>query len=152
MTRSEEIRALMESEGIAYRAAISRLRRADPELRERDREYSRRWKAEHREQVQASGREYRAREDVRGKCQVCAGSMGLNRRQDGVCASCRKAAVLERRAEIQRRWAAGESIRSIAEALGSTDKHVGVEMSRIRATGHDLPYRYRHAKRERVAA
>jgi hypothetical protein len=149
MTRREEIRALMESEGITCAAATSRIRRADPEARERDYQYSRRWKTENREQNRVRDRVYSAREDVRGKCQACGGPMGVGVWHDGFCSSCREAGKLETWAEIKRRWAAGESFADIAKAFGWPRGRLSGEMARIREAGHDLPYRYRNTKRQR---
>lgn len=56
------------------------------------------------------------------------------------------AAVWRRRNAIQERWMAGESIRQIASAIGSTPNSVGVEMARMRADGWELPFRYHRAK------
>jgi hypothetical protein len=46
-----------------------------------------------------------------------------------------------RRQEIARRWIAGETLREIADALGSTQSAVGVTLVRIRELGVELPYR-----------
>jgi hypothetical protein len=56
-----------------------------------------------------------------------------------------RAATNTRRSEIRRLWLRGASAREIAEDLGSTAKSIGVEITRMRRDGWDLPYRGRAA-------
>jgi hypothetical protein len=151
MPKSKDIRALAEAEGITFYAAEARLRRSTPEGRERDRVTARRWKANNREHNRARDRAYYAREDKRGTCQTCGNSMGIGIDRDGICQSCRNKAKLVVWADLERRWAAGHTIKQITADLGWTKGHLAVEMARMRDAGRNLPYRYRNTKRQRRA-
>jgi hypothetical protein len=69
-------------------------------------------------------------------------------RQSTVCVSCWDAAKAEgkkaRYREIERRWAAGERMADIAQALGSTPNAIGVSIARMRSEGGwNMPHRIR---------
>lgn len=51
-------------------------------------------------------------------------------------------AAKARRAEIARRWRAGESMIEIADAMGTTVNALGVTIVQMRKRGWDIPYRY----------
>ncbi len=121
-------------------AEKSRRRRArNPE---RARAEVREYKARNRERLRAYDREYHADPTRRGRCRTCGGLMGIRRVADGTCRSCRMAAAAERRQRIVAWWAEGLTPREIAERVGWSVSHVGVEMTYMRRLGYELPYRY----------
>ncbi len=86
-------------------------------------------------------------EHDRGKCACGAAlTIGARRRGTATCRSCYVEIQTVGRAMRQERiaemWAAGETLRSIADALGATAKSIGSEMARMRAAGWDLPRRH----------
>jgi ribosomal protein S14 len=82
-------------------------------------------------------------EAQRHPCAEC-GRPGVWRKHK-LCADCYRRELREatdaRRAEIQRRWLAGETHRQIALALGSTAPSIQVELVRMRQLGWDVPRR-----------
>jgi hypothetical protein len=63
------------------------------------------------------------------------------------CSDCRRrderAALNDKRTEIQRLWAQGAAVAAIAAAVGSTPGSVRVATVQMRKDGWDMPYRYR---------
>lgn len=120
----------------------SRVRRRDEEKAERDRAYARAWKAAHPDEVR------RLEDNYRGMCS-CGAPTSRGRAR---CWPCEAASRHARWPEIQRHWKAGESLKEIAAALGTTPVVIGSTLTRMRQAGWDVPYRYAMENGKRVAA
>lgn len=92
-------------------------------------EQKRRWDREQRHPCSECGEPAWG---VTGRCQGC------HRRHLGQQRT-------NRRTEIQRLWAEGRKLREIAAAMDSTQGAIGVEITKMRADGWDLPHRIRVA-------
>lgn len=123
------------------------LRHADPGHAERDREVSRRWKAQNRERNRARDRQYSR--DIRDPCPHCGQLKGRDQSQ---CLGCCETTIRARRSLIEGMWADGWTMREIAGALGTTRDSLSVTMVRMRRDGWDLPHRYRMENGRRAAA
>ena len=120
----------------------------NPELAGRQRRSSREAKRRRRPELAEYNKRYS--EDHRERCVGC-GLRRLYRQARGdLCRACIVARKEARWQQIQAMWANGQSILQIANALGISKGHLGVEMVAIRRAGWDLPYRY-HVQRK-VAA
>jgi hypothetical protein len=97
-----------------------------------DLEVSRHWKREHPAEARAHNYE---------RC-ACGNQMKRDARR---CRECydgeREERVQARRHYIAWHWAAGMTLREIADGLDSTTGSVQVEIHRMRRDGWDLPYR-----------
>ena len=96
-----------------------------------------------------------------GTCQMCGAptnaSVGKGK-APALCYRCAPASPERReklsaarrddgqRAELVRRWNAGESIPQIMAAMGLSKGALSSKLARLRAQGYDLPYRYRTYK------
>jgi transposase len=108
----------------------------------------------------AAKRVWERSEAGRGRCPSCGGLKGTaSKHRHMVCLKCELAMRAQRHAGrdelIVQWWHEGASLDEIAERLGWTRSHLGVEIHRLRARGLDLPYRYQLSVPrfpERVAA
>lgn len=84
----------------------------------------------------------RADANLKHPCESCG---TLCSRRARVCRLCeqaaRRAAMDERRREIQRRWLAGESLRQIGATLDSTPGSIATDLVRMRRAGWNVPQR-----------
>ena len=141
----------LRAEGLLYREIAVRMGETTVKAwkrcnRERERSSTRAYKTRNREVLRAYDRAYADRH--RATCPHCghvykSGSgtkRGLRARVNfAQCPGCRE----HRREWIVGMWDQGATIAEIAEPLGWTEKHVGVEMNRMRKLGYPLPYRYK---------
>jgi hypothetical protein len=111
---------------------------------QRERESQRAWKAANPDRVEAMRLAYR------GTCVDCGDP--TRRSTTERCIPCEIVRRQARFPEIMRRWEAGESIREIAAAMGTTKNSLGVTIVRMRKAGWELPYRYVMREGKRVAA
>jgi hypothetical protein len=58
-----------------------------------------------------------------------------------LCGECYRRRRNARRREIQQRWLAGESLKEIAAALGTTPASVRVTLVKMRERGWEMPHR-----------
>jgi transposase len=111
--------------------------------KERALESDRRTRDKRRVRRREIDREYSARK--RSVCTTCGQHCGIGTgkksHQPEQCRDCFLAAVDAKRDEIRRLWLAGQTMRQIAEAIGTTTNSLGVMMVRMRESGWDLPYR-----------
>jgi hypothetical protein len=114
-----------------------------PANREKDRAGSKAWKDRNREVNRERDRAYGRRLDLRGRCEICGGPMGVNYFADGECQTCRKRGHEERWRELQTLWNEGRTFPEITAELGWTESLLGKELHTARAAGWSLPYRYR---------
>lgn len=112
-----------------------------PDFAEQQRETSRRWKERHRDELRAYNETYD--EAHRLTCPKCGQLMGKRsrRRAGQECRSC----ITRRRdanwARIEAMWAEGALMREIADAMGWTVSHLGVEITRMRKADRYMPHR-----------
>lgn len=131
--------AISDALGVAYSTVYKRL---NPAARRR---YDR---TSNERRVEAK-RDHARR--TRATCDRCGGGLragsGHPSRSSGLCATCRRqendARVALRDRELERLWAEGLKIREIADRLAMTPGHVGIEITRARQRGADLPRRHR---------
>lgn len=139
----------LRAEGLLYREIAVRMGETTKQAwrrcnREYERAAVRAYKVNTREERRAYDRAYADRH--RATCPHCghvykSGSgtkRGLRARVNfAQCPGCRE----HRREWIVGMWDQGATMAEIAEPLGWTEKHVGVEMNRMRKLGYPLPYR-----------
>ena len=132
----------LREEGLSYRE-IGELFGVTPSAaakacnRERYRELNRQWNA----QPERKAAKRRWAQENPGTCEVCG--VRTQRKSHSRCFEHHIVREQRRvRAEwIVARWAEGWTGRQIAEALGWSPDHLGVEIDRLRKEGYDLPYR-----------
>ena len=119
--------------------------RADPAGAARERETSRAWKDRNREADRARNRAYRKAKVREGKnpCDCGRAFIDPGIEHCGICANEMHAQALY--SEIHRMWRDGATIDQIADAIGKSKGYVAGTISRMRAMGWDLPYRYRRS-------
>lgn len=116
-------------------ACYSRQRRADPERAEKDRAFSRAWKARNSDANKARGRAYR--KSLRVECE-CG---NLKEPSASRCRSCVSAAAKARDDQIVEMYDAGVPLAEIAEILGTTIGTISVQTHYLRNEGR-IGYRY----------
>ncbi|HKN43832.1 MAG TPA: hypothetical protein VJW23_07895 [Propionibacteriaceae bacterium] len=108
----------------------------NPDYAERDRQVCREYKDRNREAIRAQNRAYKWEQRV--SCPQCGNKMLP---ESTLCEGCRDDEVDHRARQIETWWAEGLTQREIADRLGWTVAHVGVEINILREKGYDLPYR-----------
>lgn len=88
------------------------------------------------------------REEYRGTCEMCGAD--TSKRTHRFCAehSDVRVAAHERRQHVVEMWAAGSTMREIADEIGFEFDHFKSEFARMRRYGYELPYRYKAYERE----
>jgi hypothetical protein len=81
------------------------------------------------------------RENNRGECEICGAATWKLANRCGRH-DVQHDRAWRRKREIVQRYKAGESLRQIGEAVGSTANAVQADISRWRSAGDDIPYRY----------
>lgn len=159
--------ARLREQGLIYREIAERMGLSSVQEAwnlvnyEKSKAQVRAYKARNREALREYDKRYS--EENRAVCPHCGFVYGLGsarisgKPQADVnfsnCSGCRR----ERGEQIVVAWDLGWTLNEIAEWLGWTRGHLGMEFDRLRAEGYDLPYRNRHHKNppkfaERVAA
>lgn len=89
--------------------------------------------------------------DERSKrpCPECGGPRSS---RASLCEQCYTTPIRERDEQIVQWWHNGDSLAEIAERLGWTANHVGVQLWRLRRAGYDLPLRYAVENGKRIPA
>lgn len=123
--------------------------------REREQAKVRKWKSAHREQLREYDRRYT--DENRYVCPECGHVYGIGsavqggRKRKHVHADSCPGCIAKRRERVIAWWAEGLSLREMADRLGWTVNHLGVELNRMRGAGFELPYRHHSMTAERVA-
>jgi transposase len=120
-----------------YKVSVATAYRySNPESLERKRENDARYRDKNRDRRRKQDRESRLR--TRPNCPRCGNPMA---HRSVLCEGCRADEVDRRARQIEKWWAEGLPIWEIAEELGWSEVHAGVEIVRLREKGYKLPYR-----------